>query len=741
MKPLRILIANIAVILLIVAVVMLYSNNTTASYRTASQESVENNALGMQEVAYTYMLGEQNVCDSWASYINASSMTMEEATAFVRASCTDAKITAHLLWTDTFAGLSTAAMAGTEDSYEVVYQSYTSAATADYTYSNLEALAGLDFEIEPVHVTVSYTNPMDGARVISFASQITLQDNGSAREAILLRVVPMSYLRKNWVFASDYTDSSVALMEPSGAFIIQPSVMKNNNFFEFIYSYNKESIDTDELRLSMNKARSGSFFANNSKGERMLFAYAGVDSADGWMVVLAMPEASAFSNAPDTTLAWWILVALAVVMLLNLWYFNFTNKRDRESHKVMAQQMETITRQSEELQQALHDARQASNAKTTFLNNMSHDMRTPMNAIMGFTALAVKHIEDRAQALEDLRKIEISGNQLLALINDVLDMSRIESGRVTLQEQEENVQSLVTELRTIIQPTIEERHLTLVVDTAGVTHSGVVCDKLRLNQVLLNLLSNAMKFTKPGGTVSVTISEADGAPEGYVDTVIRVKDTGIGISEEFLPHVFESFTREKSSTVSGIQGTGLGMAITKHLVELMGGSISVTSALGQGTEFTVSLRLKTCAPVDETQQQEELPEMDFSGRKLLLVEDNELNREIALDILEEEGFTVDTAEDGTEAVEKLRTAVPGQYDLILMDIQMPLMDGYEATRQIRALPDAWASHVPIVAMTANAFEEDRKKAFEAGMNGHIAKPINVPVLLETISSVMKESGG
>ena len=872
MKPLRILCANAAVLLLIVAIVIIYSAGTLRSYRTAARASVEKNAQEIQEVARTYMLGEQNVCDSWASYINASSMTMEEATSFVRASCTDERITAHLLWADSFSGLSTAPMAGTANGYQVVYQSYYSAATSEYTYSNLDALAGLDFAKEPVHITVSYTNPMDGAKVISFASELTLMDSGTPREAILLRVVPMSYLQSNWVFAADYTGSSVALIEPSGAFIIKPSVMKNNNFFEFIYSYNKGSIDTDALRQSMSGSHSGSFFADNAKGERMLFAYAGVESADGWMVVLTMPEASAFSNAPNSILAWWIFGALAVVMLLNVLYFNFTNKREREARKVMAEQMETITRQSEELQTALDAAQHANRAKTTFLNNMSHDIRTPMNAIIGFTSLAATHIDNTEQVKEYLKKIQVSSNHLLSLINDVLDMSRIESGKVKIEEKEVHLPDILHDLRTIVQSDVKAHQLDFTIDTMDVKDEEIICDKLRLNQVLLNIVSNAIKYTRPGGHIGVKITQHPGAPEGYAAYSFSVRDTGIGMSEEFLKHIYEPFTREQTATVSGIQGSGLGLAITKNIVDMMGGTISVKSQEGVGTEFTVDFSFRKgtkqaevcvvpelsgaaalvvddatdcCISVSKmlteigmrpewttsgreavvrtqyacdrgdsfavyiidwlmpdmngvetvrrirriigdqkpiivltaydwgdmeaeareagvthfiskpifmselrgilsqpfTVRTEEEPKAempDFAGKRILLVEDNALNREIAIDILQEAGFSVETAEDGSVAVEMLRKMEEPAYDLILMDIQMPIMDGHEATRQIRKLPNA-CSRLPIVAMTANAFDEDKKQAFAAGMNGHVAKPINVDNLMQTLSKVLQLS--
>ena len=378
MKTLRIVLINLLAVTLIAVGVLVYTNNIDSQYRDTALQSIETSARGMQEVAYTYMLGEQNVCDNWAAYINAMGMTMEEAADFVRTSCSQDKISAHLIWADTYEGLSTAPMAGTDDQYTVVYQNVKASATSEYTYTNLEAVLGLNFEEEPVHITISYTDPMDGTRVIAFGSQLTLMDEGQPREAILLRVVPMSYLKAHWSFAADLPDAQVALMEPSGAFIIQPEVMKNNNFYEFIYSYNKGSIDTDALRDTVAANRSGSFTALNARGESTLFAYAGIDSADGWMIVLTMPEASAYTNAPDSTLSWVILGILVFILSVDMWYFNMIARRDRQTHAT--------------LQKALDQAEAASRAKTTFLNNMSHDMRTPLNAIIGFTNLARKHI-------------------------------------------------------------------------------------------------------------------------------------------------------------------------------------------------------------------------------------------------------------------------------------------------------------------------------------------------------------
>ena len=528
------------------------------------------------------------------------------------------------------------------------------------------------------------------------------------------------------------------------------------------------------------------------------------------------------------------------------------------------------------LADALAEAQHANHAKTTFLNNMSHDIRTPMNAIIGFTSLAATHLDSTELVRDYLDKIMTSSRHLLSLINDVLDMSRIESGKVTIEEKETNLPEVMHDLKTIVQSDVKAKQLEFYIDTVDVTNERIICDKLRLNQVLLNLLSNALKYTKPGGMVSVRIIQTKDAEKGYASYQFKVKDTGIGMSKTFLSHLFEPFERERTSTVNSIQGTGLGLAITKNIVEMMNGTISVSSEEGRGSEFTANFRFRTIEGATDTEKIKELeglhalvvdddmntcmsvskmlssigmnpdwtiqgkeavartefaieqnkpfatyiidwlmPDMNgievvrrirkvigeiptiiiltaydwadieqeakeagvtafcskpiflselrgilaapythpdkeeteedggdfFAGKKILLVEDNEINQEIAETILEEAGFIIDVADDGTVAVERMEQANQDDYDLILMDIQMPHMDGYEATRRIRSLNDPVKAKIPIVAMTANAFEEDRRLALEAGMDDHITKPIEIPKLLDSLKKILGVSCG
>ena len=390
-------------------------------------------------------------------------------------------------------------------------------------------------------------------------------------------------------------------------------------------------------------------------------------------------------------------------------------------------------KQQEFLREALSAAEQANKAKTTFLNNMSHDIRTPMNAIIGFTNLAQKNMDNSALVKDYLNKISTSSNHLLSLINNILDMSRIESGNVKLDEKSVHISSLLEDLRAMVQSLITSKNLNLYINTQDVVHEDVLTDKLRLNQMLLNIVGNAIKFTEPSGEIDICLIEKPCSMKDYATYEFTVKDNGIGMSKEFVGHIFDTFSREYSSTVSGIQGTGLGMAITKNIVDMMGGNIQVESEEGKGSLFTVTLNLRLASEV--VQEKDKKTKHDYKGKHILLVEDNALNREIASSILEETGLTIDSVEDGDIAVERIKEKPSDTYDLILMDVQMPRMDGYTATREIRNLDDKQKANIPIVAVTANAFEEDKKKAIESGMNGHISKPINIEEIAQVLDEI------
>ena len=602
---------------------------------------------------------------------------------------------------------------------------------------------------------------------------------------------------------------------------------------------------------------------NTDDWEYMYYSPAGINQ---WSIAVSIPEKEAFASVfAVQRVCFWLGLLMAIVIVLYYWWVS------RNAKQAMNMAVEQAV-----LAEKLQKAEAADRAKSTFLSNMSHDIRTPMNAIIGFATLAQANLDNRERMQEYLKKILSSSNHLLSLINDILDMSRIESGKLNIEEKECSISDIFRDMRNIIQTQMHSKQLNFFMDTVDVIDENIYCDKLHVNQVLLNLLSNAIKFTPSGGTVALTIRQKPRAPKGYGSYEIRVKDTGIGMSREFSKHIFEPFERERTSTASGIQGTGLGMAITKNIIDTMGGTIELKTEQGKGTEFIINLDFRlqeepqhievieelqglhalvvddsfsTCdsvtrmlrqigmrsewvlhgkeavlhakqayelgdeyhayiidwflpdlgglevvrqiraivgdsAPIiivtaydwtsfedeareagvtafcnkpiflselrdiliaatsDNLQTQEYNPVPDLAdhlkGARLLLTEDNELNREIAEELLSDSGFVVETAEDGNIAVEKVKNSEPGYYSLILMDIQMPQMNGYDATKAIRSLENPELANIPIVAMTANAFEEDRKRALECGMNAHIAKPIDVEKLLELLTNILKD---
>ena len=430
---------------------------------------------------------------------------------------------------------------------------------------------------------------------------------------------------------------------------------------------------------------------------------------------------------PQSQIAFGILIAALVSGVLTVGYWQYEMQRYKEA--LYAEKIERAAKRAEE----------ASEAKTRFLFNMSHDIRTPMNAIIGFSDLLEKHLDDKEKVHDYIKKIKLSGSFLLSLINYVLEMARIESGKATLRTEVGDAQELLGALNAVFEPAVEKKRLKYNC-TLDVEHRFIICDVTKVREIVLNIISNSVKYTPEGGSVTVQIKEIPWEKEGWTAYRILVEDTGIGMGAEYLPHIFEEFTRERTSTESKVVGAGLGLPIVKALIDLMGGTIQVESERGKGSKFEVILPFEIASEEevkDSYVKKEEKLYNRSKEKRILLAEDNELNAEIAITILEENGFKVERAEDGCKCVELFSEKPAGYYSTILMDIQMPNMDGYTASRKIRGMEREDAKAIPIIALTANAFDEDRNKAFAAGMNGHIAKPIDVGRMVRSIGALVK----
>ena len=837
MKKSAMLIGNVLIVLTILGFTLFYVNSEHKRTVSNQTEAFENMTVAMESVTTNYLLGEQEVCNSWAAYINANDMTAEEAIGFVRESISTSGIMAHILFAEDggLNGLSTTARASKPGDYSV-------------SYGNVTAL-NIDFgemlaESVTVNVTRAYTNPVNAIQSIAFCCPITLKDD---QTAILLRIVPVSAFQRKWFFPTEeYKTAEISLIDIAGDYIVQGYSFKNSNFYEFYQSYNSPTPDAlKDLKSSMANAP-GVFELNNSMGQRCMIAHTRVNSTDDWILVSMIPVA-----VLDRTVISWTLVGIITAGLLLLLVFNLIN-------------LMSFNRQ---LKEAAASADRANHAKTDFLSTMSHDIRTPMNAIIGLTAIASKNVDDQAAVRDSLRKINLASNHLLTLINDILDISKVESGKLNLNPVTFSIVECAENLVNIAQPMVKEKDIDFNFRINRFDHEYLYGDQLRLNQIYINILSNAVKYTGPGGQVCVDMREEPGETDKSVRLVYIVADTGMGMTPEFMARMYQPFSRQIDSRVNTVQGTGLGLAITKQMIDLMHGTIDCRSEVGKGTTFTVTLEIpiadrkdEETAPLsirvlladddeillettkatlqsigaeadiahngfeavnmvssrddydaiildckmpdmdgieatrqirskvgkdvpillvsaydwsdleetakeagvngliskplfrstlynklrevmgignDRAKQEDETT--DISGMRILVAEDNDVNWEIISMLLQMQGVETERAENGQLAVERVAGAAEGAFNLVFMDIQMPVMNGIEATKAIRALPDPWASHIPIIAMTADAFSENVAECLAAGMNGHIAKPIDMKLVLKEIERIKEET--
>ena len=836
MKRIWVIIVNIFITLSMLVFVVIYSTLEAQSNKRTQIEHFENTTITMEHVTENYLEGEQRICDVWARYINSENMTIEEATSFIRISHVLPNASAHIVDKDTLTGLSTKPKQGTTDNYNV-------------SYEGLDMLSNLSWISEigkSINITRAYTNPINGEQSIAFCNFINLKDSSDTKEAILLRVLPVEELKAKWVFPKEeYESAELSIIDDDGDYIIKGHSFKNSSFFEFYKSYNQ--IDSNSAQELFKKITSstGSLTMFNSRGEECIVAYTPFDATGGWTLVSLMPMKDLVSSTQN----WW-LIGVVAAGLIALFVFDIMVMRDF----------------NKKLKATAIEAESANRAKTVFLSTMSHDIRTPMNAIIGLTTITEKNLGDKKLVGENLHKINLASNHLLTLINDILDISKVESGKLNLVPQTFSIVESVENLMNLSQPMIKEKDIEFNFNVSRMDKEYLYADQLRLNQIFINILSNAIKYTEAGGNVSVEMREEESQKPGCIKLTYIVADTGIGMSKEFMENMYQSFSRQTDSRVNKIQGTGLGLAITKQMVDLMEGTINCESEQGKGTTFTVILDIPIAGQQEEEMKLEpmnvllvdddevtletatdtlkslglsveqsrngkaalemiknnkyglviidlKMPDIDgievtkrirkelkskvpvllisayswsdvedsakdvgvngflskplfrstlfdkindilgnkaksheqehdysdLAGMNILIAEDNDINWEIISTLLSMYGITTERAENGRICVEKIKQAKKGDYSLVFMDIQMPEMDGLEATRTIRALDDPWKSSLPIIAMTADAFAENVAECLEAGMQGHIAKPIDIKLVIKVIQKIKEES--
>ncbi len=841
-KRYLIIVINVAVMLGIIGFVLLYAQRAANESMEAEVAQFETATVTTERVTDNYLESEQDVCNVWARYINSKPMTIEEAVTFIRSSHVSPDIAAHVVFTDdgSLQGLSTRPKTGTEDDFAVSYEAIGLPVSLDKLVEQDGA----------VNVSRSYTNPLSGIQSLAFCSKIALLDSADAsvrREAVLLRVIPTAKLQEKWVFPNDrYKEAEVSLIDSDSNYVIKGHEYKNTNFAEFYKSYNQvDAAGVEELKERLT-TQSGSFFMENSRGEECLIAYVPISENRGWTILNYIQASSLQRSSVDWLLVGGVACALLFLLICDMVFMNWFNVR---------------------LNEAAKEAEAANRAKSDFLSAMSHDIRTPMNAILGLTTIAQRNVDDPVAVKDSLHKIGLASNHLLTLINDILDISKVESGKLTLAPVAFSIAEVTENLVNISQPMVKEKDIDFHFRINAIEHERLYADQLRINQVFINILSNALKYTEPGGSVDVELQELESSVPGTVRLVYRVADTGMGMSEEFMERMYESFSRQTDSRVNSVQGTGLGLAITKQMVDLMAGTIECQSKLGEGTTFTVTLDVPTADHEDEDVTLEsvdallvdddevllqtaqhtlnsldarvevassgaralemvsarhdrhddygviivdwKMPDMDgievvrrvralvgekvpiilisaydwsdieesakeagtdgfiskplfrstlyraisellhlsetpvageddhsdIAGVHVLVAEDNDINWEIINMLLGMHGIESVRAENGQVAVDMVASSEPGAYDLVFMDVQMPVMNGIEATKAIRALPDERLSGIPIIATTADAFSEDVAVCMDAGMNGHIAKPLDIKQVLKEVRKV------
>ncbi len=703
MRKILIILINVIIMSGILVFVVMYSQYTNREAYQRQIEHFENTTVTMEQVTENYLEGEQRVCDVWARYINNQNMTIEEAAAYIRDSHVLANTSAHLIFKDTLTGLSTRPKQGTTDDYGA-------------SYERVGLLDHMEWEDEigkSINITRAYTNPMNGEQSLAFCNTVMLVDpeSNTTKEAALLRVIPISELEQKWVFPqSELVNAELSMIDADGDYIIKGYSFKNSGFFEFYKSYNPTDPETAKEIFERITSSTGSVSMLNSHGQECILAFTPVDATAGWTMLGFIPAKDLHVDKENWLLFGVLSVSLVILFLSDLAYMIFLNKR---------------------LKITAREAESANQAKTDFLSTMSHDIRTPMNAIIGLTAIAEKNLGDVQSTGESLRKISLAGNHLLTLINDILDISKVESGKLKLSPLTFSIVETVENLVNISQPMIKEKNLEFSFHLTKLETEYLYTDQLRLNQIYINILSNAIKYTQPGGKISVDLREEKSTASDCVRLVYVVKDTGIGMSKEFMEAMYQPFSRQIDSRVNSIQGTGLGLAITKQMVELMGGTIECQSEQGKGTTFTVILDI----PAADRQRED----MQLEPVDVLIVDDDEIMLQTAVDTLESIGATTEQARSGLEALGMIehRHLEGRDYGVVIVDWKMPDTDGIETIKRIRSEVEA---NIPILLISAYDWSDIEDKAKEAGANGFVSKPLFRSTLYDKINALIgKES--
>ena len=697
MKKMPVLIANLVIVFLMMTFVTLYVRNGKRTQIIENTENFTSMTIGMELVTTNYLEGEQRLCDSWARYINDGFYTINEAIDYMKVVQAIQTNAAHIIFTDTLTGYSNRPNIYDPNKYAITYE-------RTDLFSSIEDLCD---ESKTVHVTHSFTNPNNEIQSIGFCNRITLDDgNGNPREALIMRVVPLENISGRWTFPTDrYENAQISMIDAQGNYIIRGKDFTSNNFFDFYNASDQpESIRISDIESIVHTT--GSFNAINSRGEKSLIVHVPINSASDWTILAYIPMSDIGQNNVDWLLIGTIALGLLLLLFMDVLVFMIFNKK---------------------LEVAVVAADSANRAKTDFLSTMSHDIRTPMNAIIGLTTIAERNVQDSSLVQDNLKKIRLASNHLLTLINDILDISKVESGKVNLSPVAFSIVDSAENLVNISQPMVRQKHIDFRFRSRDISHEYLYADQLRINQIFINILSNALKYTPEGNSVYVDLRENPSEKPEHIQLVYTVEDTGIGMSKDFMEKMYQPFVRETDSRINAIQGTGLGLAITKKMVDLMGGSIECNSETGRGTTFTVTLNIQTS---DISEDEMTLPPLE-----VLVIDDDEVLLETAKDTLTALGTNVDVAESGESALQKIsaKKEAESSYNVIILDWKMPGMSGLELTKKIRELV---GKNIPILLVSAYDWSVIEDDAKEAGISGFISKPLFRSSLYKKISDVL-----